>query len=61
MIETKKQKFGKHYFLHTYSTEGLKILQEQTGIVYDEAWDKLDSEYTYTETDEPIEGDSDEA
>lgn len=39
----------------TYSTEGKKIVQNETGAVYDEAIDVEGSGYTYTETDEPIE------
>ena len=42
---------------HTYSDAGMKIMQEQTGIVYDDAMDVPSMEYTYIETDEPIEGD----
>lgn len=57
-IITKKQKFGKHYFIHTYSDANLKIIQDQTGIIYDDAWDKLDAEYAYTESDIPIETES---
>ena len=55
MVVTKKQKFGKHYFLHTYSDENFRIRQVETGVVYDEAWDLLSAEYTYEETDEKIE------
>ena len=39
----------------TYSDEGYKIKQEETGAVYDEAIDIEDKNYTYTETDELIE------
>lgn len=60
MIVAKKQKFGKHYYLHTYSDAGMKIRQEETGDVYDEAWDLPDAGYTYTETDLPIEVGDDE-
>ncbi len=39
----------------TRSSEGLKIRQEQTGTVFDEAVDVENAPYTYTETDEPVE------
>ena len=39
----------------TYSDEGYKIKQNETGIIYDEAIDVEDSNYTYTETEEKIE------
>ena len=35
-----------------------KIRQDQTGIEYDEAIDVEGAPYTYTETDKPIEGES---
>lgn len=59
-IISKRQKMRGHYFIHTYSDANLKIKQDQTGSIYDEAWDLTDAEYTYTETDIPIEGDGDE-
>ena len=37
-------------FIRTYSDEGFKIRQVSTGIIYDEAVDIVDKEYT--ETDE---------
>ena len=39
----------------TYSDEGKRIIQNETGIVYDEAIDVQDSRYTYTESDEYVE------
>lgn len=39
----------------TYSDEGFKIRQNETGIIYDEAVDIVPNPYTYTETDIPIE------
>lgn len=39
----------------TYSDEGKVILQNETGVKYEEAIDVEGSEYTYTETDELIE------
>ena len=38
-----------------YSDGGFRILQNETGIVYDDAVDVLPCKYTYTETDKPIE------
>lgn len=38
-----------------YSDSGLRILQYETGIVYDDAVDVIPCRYTYTETDELIE------
>lgn len=38
--------------IHTYSDAGMKI-QQETGIIYDDAVDTV--EHTYTETDIPIE------
>lgn len=37
------------------SDKSVKIKQEQTGIIYDEAIDVEDAPYTYVETDEKIE------
>ena len=38
----------------TYSDAGMMI--ERDGVLYDEAIDPADSGRTYTETDEPVEG-----
>ena len=38
----------------TYSDANMMILQNETGIKYDEAIDVENSGYTYSETDEPI-------
>lgn len=43
----------------TYSDEGMMMIQNETGIKYGEAVDVENSGYTYTETDEPVEGDTD--
>lgn len=40
----------------TYSDEGKKIVQNETGHVYDEAIDVENSGYTYSESEEYIEG-----
>lgn len=39
----------------TYSDSGMMIRQNQTDILYSEAIDVMNSGYTYTETDIPIE------
>ena len=38
----------------TYSNENYKILQVETGIIYDEAIDVEGANYTYKETEEKI-------
>lgn len=43
----------------TYSDEGFYILQNETNIEYAEAVDVENAPYTYTETDKPIETESD--
>lgn len=43
-----------------YSDRNLQILQVETGIVYDEAIDILPCRYTYTETDIPIDEETEE-
>ena len=40
----------------SYSNEGFYIIQDQTGNKYEEAIDVENSPYTYTETDEKVEG-----
>lgn len=42
--------------IRTYSTDGLRLRQDQTGVIYDEAIDIENSGYTYTETEERAEG-----
>ena len=42
-------------FVKRYSDSGYYIRQDQTGIDYSEAIDVAESEFTYTETDIPIE------
>ena len=37
----------------TYSDKGVKIIQTETGVLYDEAIDEMSSQYTYQETDIP--------
>lgn len=42
-----------------YSDKNVYIKQDQTGIEYSEAIDVENAPYTYTETDKPIEGETD--
>ena len=44
----------------TYSDSGLKIVQNETGVTYDEAIDVENAPYTYSESDEPIEVESED-
>lgn len=37
-----------------YSDAGFRILQNETGIIYDDAVDVMPCKYTYSETDELI-------
>lgn len=53
MIQTELLENGER--IKHYSDENLKIRQIETGIVYDDAVDVLPCNYTYEETDEPIE------
>ena len=45
----------------TYSDKGVQIRKVGTNEIYDEAIDVESAPYTYTETDKPIEGDTEEA
>lgn len=51
MIQTETPEEGR---IRHYSDQGLKILQVETGTVYEDAVDNLPCLYTYEETDEPI-------
>lgn len=53
MIKTELLKEGK--LIRHYSTDGMRLLQVETGIEYDEAIDAVPCRYTYAETDKPIE------
>ena len=37
-----------------YSDRGVKLKQLETGLVYDEAVDRIPCKFTYAETEEPI-------
>ena len=53
MIKTELLKNGK--LIRHYSDSGMKLLQVETGIIYDEAIDIVPCRYTYAETDKPME------
>lgn len=55
MIKQEEKILGGGTFLHTYSDSGFYILQVETGIKYDEAYDVIPCHYTYEETSEKIE------
>lgn len=52
MIKTELLKNGK--LIRHYSDMDMKLIQVETGMVYDEAIDIVPCRYTYEETDEPI-------
>lgn len=54
MIKQERVHIGSHYYTRTYSDEGYRIKQQETGLIYDEAIDLLSVNYTYVETDEKI-------
>ena len=53
MIKTELLKNGT--LIRHYSDNGVKLLQVETGVMYDEAIDIVPCKYTYEETNEPIE------
>ena len=53
MIKTELLKDGT--LIRHYSNIGMKLLQVETGIEYDEAIDIVPCQYTYEETETPIE------
>jgi hypothetical protein len=55
MIKTELLKDGT--LIRHYSDIGMKLLQVETGIVYDEAIDIVPCQYTYEETKTPVEQD----
>jgi len=50
MIQTETLADGR---IHTWSDTGYKLMQTETGILYDDAVD-VPGKYTYTETETPI-------
>jgi hypothetical protein len=55
MIRTELLKDGT--LIRHYSDSGMKLLQVETGMVYDEAIDVVPCQYTYEETENPVEQD----
>ena len=53
MIKTELVKDGT--LIRHYSDKGMKLLQVETGILYDEAVDVVPCQYTYEETEKPVE------
>ena len=60
MIVTEIKPIREIDFVHTYSDAGMKIRQDGTGNLYDDALDPVGANRTYTETDIPIDEDYDE-
>ena len=54
MIKTEQLNDGA--LIRHYSNSGMKLKQVETGVVYDDAIDIVPCQYTYEETDIPIEG-----
>ena len=59
MIKTENLTINGKSFIRTYSDSGYMV--ERDGIRYSEAIDPAEFSRQYTETDEPIEGETDEA
>lgn len=55
MIQTELLKDGT--LIRHYSDSSMKLLQVETGMVYDEAIDIVPCKYTYEETETPVEQD----
>lgn len=53
MLITEIKEVNGHTFRHNYSDAGMFILRND-GVKYHEAYDVMESEWTYTETDEKI-------
>lgn len=60
MIKQEKVKIGNRELLHTYSDTKHYILQVETNVEYDEAYDVIPCRYTYTETEKEIEEEKEE-
>ena len=54
MIKQEKVKIGNRELLHTYSDNNKYILQVETNVKYNEAYDIIHCKYTYKETNEEI-------
>lgn len=55
MIKQEEKILGGNKFIHTYSDKAVYILQVETNIKYNEAYDIIPCPYTYLETEEEIE------
>ena len=55
MIKQEKIKIGNRKLLHTYSDNNKYILQIETNVEYNDAYDVIPCRYTYKETDKLIE------
>lgn len=60
MLKQEKVKIGNRELLHTYSDTKHYILQVETNNKYDEAYDIIPCRYTYEETVELIEEETQE-
>ena len=54
MLKQEKVKINNKELLHTYSDSNKYILQVETNVKYDEAYDIIPCKYTYKETKEEI-------
>ena len=54
MLKQEKVKIGSRELLHTYSGNNKYILQVETNVKYNEAYDTIPCKYTYKETKEDI-------
>ena len=54
MIKQEKVTINNKELLHTYSDSNKYILQVETNVEYNEAYDVIPCKYTYTETEEEI-------
>ena len=54
MIKTETLMINGKEYIRTYSDSNMQIRRDDTGAMYDEAVDPVDTGRTYTETDVPI-------
>ena len=54
MLKQEKITINNKELLHTYSDSNKYILQVETNVEYNEAYDVIPCKYTYTETEEEI-------
>ena len=54
MLKQEKITINNKELLHTYSDSNKYILQVETNVEYNEAYDVVPCKYTYTETEEEI-------